>query len=161
MTNREERSYRRAQLLDDPRFERFRTLTARRRLVGALIALLLAEAALFTLVPAGPVLLLIAAALVTVACVLCIGLLKASTRGVEELPERNLDEYQLALRGEVYARAYRIGQALLCTELVVVGVWLGFALPSPGKGVVIVALLIPFQLAVVLPTMVAAWHRKV
>ncbi|WHT18187.1 hypothetical protein N8J89_34575 [Crossiella sp. CA-258035] len=161
MTDREERSYRRAQLLDDPRFERFRPLPARRRLVGALTALLAAEAALFILLPGNPVVLLVIAVVLTAACVLCIGLLKASTRGVEELPERNLDEYQWQLRGEVYARAYRIGQALLLAELVAVGGWLAFDLPSPGRGVVIAALLIPFQLAVVLPTMVAAWHRRV
>lgn len=161
MTDREERSYRRAQLLDDPRFERFRTLTARRRLVGAMIGLLVAEALLFGLLPGNPVLLLSLAVLLTLACVLCLGLLKASTRGVEELPERNLDEYQWQLRGEVYARAYRIGQVLLVAELVLVGAWLGFDLPVPGRGVVIAALLIPFQLAIILPTMVAAWHREV
>ncbi|MBP2476911.1 Ca2+/Na+ antiporter [Crossiella equi] len=158
----EDRSYRRARILDDPRYERFRNPATRRRLVLLLLALLALEAALFILAAADhPWLLLTLATLLVLAFVLCVGLLKASTRGVEELPERNLDEYQWQLRGETYASAYRIAQFLTMTALLVVGVWLLFRWPAPPRGVVITALVLPFQLATILPTMVAAWNRRV
>ena len=155
------RSRRRAQRLDDPRFERFRTPTARRLLVAAMCGLLVVEAGLFVALEAAPVPAAIGLAVVVVAFVFCLGTLKASTRGVEELPAEELDERQWQVRGEAYARSYRIGQGLLTVGLATVAVWLLADWPAPGTGVVTAALVLPFHVALVLPTMVAAGSRTV
>ena len=107
------RVQRRAARLDDPRFESIRTPRVRRRLVVAMCGLLVAEAGLFFLAERTPVLFAIGLSALLVAFVLCLGALKGSTRGVEELPAEALDERQWQLRGEAYARAYRIGFGLL------------------------------------------------
>lgn len=156
-----DRAFRRAQRLDDPRFEKLRNPRSRRRLVVALVGLLVVEAAAFALSAVSLVLFASLLALVVVLSVLCLGLLKASTRGVEELPETALDERQWQIRGLVYARAYKIGRLLLTAELLVAALWIVLALPTPSSGVLIGALLLPFHTAVVLPTLTAAWHRTV
>ena len=155
------RTERRAQRLDDPRFESLRTPTARRRLVAAMTALLVVEAGLFVATEAAPVAGVLALAVVLIAFVLCLGALKASTRGVEELPAEALDERQWQVRGEVYALSYRIGAGLLTAGLAVVALWLSLDWPAPGTGVATAAVLLPFHVALVLPTMVAAWSRDV
>ena len=155
------RTERRAQRLDDPRFERFRTRPARRRLVVALAALLLVEAGLFVVMESAPVAGAAALAVLLVAFVLLLGTLKASTRGVEELPAEALDERQWQLRGEAYALSYRIGFALLTAELAVVAAWLAFDWPAPGTGLATAAVLLPFHVGIVLPSMVTAWSREV
>ena len=154
------RAERRAARLDDPRFEHWRTPRARRRLAGALIALLGVEAALFIALERAPVLSLAGLALVVLAFVVCLGALKASTRGIEELPAEALDERQWQLRGEAYARAYRIGFGLLTAELVTAAVWLIAGWPAPDRGVLLGALLLPFHVGIVLPTLVTAWSRE-
>ena len=155
------RTQRRAQRLDDPRLESFRTPRARRRLVVAMAALLAVEAALFTALEAAPVAGVVALAVVLVAFVLCLGTLKASTRGVEELPAEALDERQWQVRGEAYATSYRIGSGLLTAALAAVALWLALDWPAPGTGVVMAAVVLPFHVALVLPTMVAAWTARV
>ena len=65
---------------------------------------------------------------------LCFAALETSTRGVEELPPSVLDERQAQVRGEVYARAYRLGQQLLTAGLAAVFLWMQFDLPAPGPG---------------------------
>ena len=155
------RTQRRAQRLDDPRFESVRTPRARRRLVLAMAALLAVETALFTALESAPVAGAVALAVVLVAFVFCLGALKASTRGVEELPAEALDERQWQVRGETYATSYRIGSGLLTAALAVVALWLALDWPAPGTGVVIAALVLPFHVALVLPTMVAAWTARV
>ena len=155
------RSERRAQRLDDPRFESLRTPTARRRLVAAMTALLVVEAGLFVATEAAPVAGVLALAVVLIAFVLCLGALKASTRGVEELPAEALDERQWQVRGEVYALSYRIGAGLLTAGLTVTALWLALDWPAPGPGVATAAVLLPFHVALVLPTMVAAWSRDI
>ncbi|MCZ2830515.1 hypothetical protein O2W14_16885 [Modestobacter sp. VKM Ac-2986] len=154
------RTERRAQVLDDPRFERFRTTPARRRLVLALGALLVVEAGLFAFMESAPVVFAVALAVLLVAFVFLLGALKASTRGVEELPAEALDERQWQLRGEAYALSYRIGFALLTAELAVVAAWLTFDWAAPGAGVATAAVLLPFHVGVVLPSMVTAWSRE-
>jgi len=155
------RAERRAARLDDPRFEHWRTPRARRRLAGALVALLAVEAALFTVMERAPVLTLVGLAVVVLAFVVCLGALKASTRGIEELPAEALDERQWQLRGEAYARAYRIGFGLLTVELLAVVGWLATDLPAPGAGLVTAAVVLPFHLGLVLPTLTAATARTV
>ena len=155
------RTERRAQVLDDPRFERFRTTSARRRLVLALGALLVVEAGLFAFMESAPVVFAVALAVLLVTFVFLLGALKASTRGVEELPAEALDERQWQLRGEAYALSYRIGFALLTAELAVVAAWLTFDWAAPGAGVAIAAVLLPFHVGIVLPSMVTAWSREV
>lgn len=149
----------RAKRLDDPRLERVRNPNSRRKLVIAMCALLFAEAALFAMAELAPFVLLSGAVVLTVLFVLCLGALKASTRGVEELPRDALDERQVHVRGEVYSAAYGIGRALLMLELALVVGWLMLDLGAPPVGVVCVALLLPFQVSLVLPTMVAATRK--
>ncbi|WP_222193030.1 hypothetical protein [Modestobacter italicus] len=154
------RTQRRAARLDDPRYESIRTPRIRRRLVAGMCGLLVAEAALFLLAEPALVLFAVGMAVLLVAFVLCLGMLKSSTRGVEELPADALDERQWQLRGEAYARAYRIGFGLLTAELVAVFVWVVAGWPTPGTGVLIGALLLPFHVGLVLPTLVTAWSRE-
>jgi len=95
-------------------------------------------------------------AVVLLAFVVLLGTLKASTRGVEELPEHVLDERQAQLRGRVYARAHRIGAALVITGAALTMLWLSADLPVPGRGLVLGLLLLAAHTALVLPTLVAA-----
>ena len=155
------RSQRRAERLDDPRFESWRTPRVRRRLVAGMTALLVVEAALFVVMPSAPVPAVIGLAVVAFVFVLCLGSLKASTRGVEELPADVLDERQWQVRGEAYARAYKIGAGLLTAGLAVITVWLAADWPAPGQGVVTAAIVVAFHVALVLPTMVTASSRTV
>ncbi|WP_369136985.1 hypothetical protein [Modestobacter versicolor] len=155
------RVQRRAERLDDPRFESLRTTRARRLLAAALCGLLVVEAALFVLVDTAPVAAAIGLTLVVVAFVLCLGALKASTRGIEELPAEALDERQWQLRGEAYARAYRLGFGLLTLELAAVALWLVAGWAAPDTGVLTAAVLLPFHVGLVLPTLVAAATRDV
>ncbi len=150
------RTRRRARTLDDPRFERLRNPRARRRLVAAMVGLLAVELALcaaldVALWPAAAGL-----AVVLVAFVLLLGTLKATTRGVEELPEHALDERQAQLRGRAYARAYRIGSTLVIAAAALTMLWLSADLPVPGRGLVLGLLLLAVHVALVLPTLVAA-----
>lgn len=156
----QDRHARRARRLDDPAFDRFRTPVARRALVFGLGGLMAAEAALIVVAGSATILALIGLAVVLVLVVLCLGTLKATTRGVEELPAGVLDERQAAVRGEVYTRAYRVGMSVLTTELAVVLGWLMLHLPAPGTGVVTAALVLTFQGGIVLPTVVAALTEK-
>ncbi|GAB3349610.1 hypothetical protein [Modestobacter lapidis] len=153
------RTERRAARLDDPRFESLRTLRARRSLAAALVALLAAEAALFALLDRAPVAGLIGLGVVILAFVFCLGALKAATRGIEELPAEALDERQWQVRGESYARAYRIGFGLLTAELAAVVGWLVADLPAPGPGLITAAVVLPFHVGLVLPTLVTATAR--
>ena len=161
MTTMTSREQRRARTLDDPRFERFRNPRARRVLALVMTALIVAETGLFLAIDAAPILAAVGLTLVVVAFVFCLGTLKASTRGVEELPEGMLDERQAQLRGQVYATAYRVGTVLLTVGLVAVVLWHLLDLGTPGRGVLTAAVVVPFHLAIVLPTMVAALRTEV
>jgi hypothetical protein len=97
-------------------------------------------------------------ALVLIAGVVCLGLLKASTRGVEELPEHALDERQAQLRGRIFVTTYRVGSGLFTAGLAVVALWLALDLPYPGADAVTGAFVVAFHLALVLPTLVAAFR---
>ena len=154
------RTERRAALLDDPRFERYREPRTRRRMVAGMVGLLVVEAALFAVLPAAPVPGVIALAVLVLVFVVCLGALKASTRGVEELPAEALDERQWQLRGEAYALSYRIGAGLLTAALAVVALWLVLDWPAPGEGVLVAAVVVPFHVALVLPTLVTAWSPR-
>lgn len=159
---RPDRAERRAAVLDDPRFERYRRRPVRRRLVLGLVALLVVEAALllgFAAVESGTGAALVGAGVlvVLVGFVLLLGTLKASTRGVEELPARVLDEREVQVRGRVYATSYRIGFALLTALLAAVVLWATAGWPVTGTVVSAVAV-VTFHVAIVLPTLVAAWQ---
>lgn len=145
----------RARRLDDPRLEYLRNPRARRFLVAAMAVLLAIEAALFVLLDVvGPAAMLGLIPLVA-AFVLCFGALKASSRGIDELPEGVLDERQGQLRGRVYVTAYRIFAAVVVVELVAAAVWRIAWWPFPGYGVLFAAALVTFHLALVLPSLVA------
>jgi hypothetical protein len=153
------RGARRAHLLDDPRFERYRNPPARRRLAAAMVAGLVGEGVLFAFLDELPNWLSIpAVALVLIAGVSCLGMLKASTRGVEELPEHALDERQAQLRGRVFVTAYRVGSGLFTAGLVVLALWLTLDLPYPGGDTVTGAFVVAFHLTLALPTLVAAFR---
>lgn len=154
------RVQRRAARLDDPRYESIRTPRVRRRLVAGMCGLFVAEAALFFLAEPAPVVFAVGMAVLMVAFVLCLGFLKTTTRGVEELPAGALDERQWQLRGEAYARAYRIGFGLMTVELLAVFLWLVTDWPVPDTGVLLGAVVLTFHVGLVLPTMVTAWSRE-
>lgn len=156
MTTPATRQQRRARTLNDPRLDRFRNPRSRRRLAAALVALLVLEAGLFAALDLAVWPAMGGLGVLIIAFVLCLGALKGSTGGVEELAETVLDERQWQLRGRVFATSYRIGTVLLTVGLAAVGLWLMLDLPTPGGGVIAVALVLPFQIALVLPTLVAA-----
>ncbi len=133
MTISATRQQRRARTLDDPRFERFRHPRARRLLASLLLGLLVAEAALFVALDHATWPALVGLAVVLVAFVGCLGTLKASTRGVEELPEAVLDERQWELRGRIFATSYRVGSALLIAGLATVALWAHAGPADPGR----------------------------
>ena len=156
-----DRAQRRAARLDDPRLEGVRNRPVRRRLVVALVALLVVETGLFLAFGAvepvpGLVAVLVGLAVVMFAFVLLLGTLKASTRGVEELPPAVLDEREAQVRGEVYARSYRIGMVALTVLLATATVWASVGLPV-GVGLVTATVVVTFHVSLVLPTLVAAW----
>ena len=161
MTTPSTRTQRRAERLDDPRFESVRTPRARRLLVAGMSALLVVEAGLLVALETAPVAGAIALAVVALTFVICLGALKASTRGVEELPAEALDERQWQLRGEAYALSYKIGAGLLSAALAVVTAWLVMDWPAPGAGVITAAVVVSFHVAIVLPTMVTASLRRI
>ena len=155
------RAERRAARLDDPRLEGVRNRPVRRRLVLVLSCLLVLEAALFlafdVVEPVAGLAAVLAAVLVVAgAFVLLLGMLKASTRGVEELPPEVLDERERQVRGEVYARSYRIGATALAVLLTAGAVWAAVGLPVT-VGVVVAVVVVTFHVSIVLPTLVAAW----
>lgn len=161
-TGRPDRAERRAAVLDDPRFERFRDRPARRRLALGLVGLLVVETGLllgFSVVasPTGAALVGVGLVVLLLAFVVLLGALKASTRGVEELPDRVLDEREVQVRGYVYATAYRIGLALLTALLAVVVIWDAAGWPV-GTPVLSAVAVVTFHVALVLPTLVAAWQ---
>lgn len=153
-----ERHQRRADRLDDPSFERYRSPVARRRLSALVAAILVLEVAVFLLAGLGvfPLWAFIAGLVVVIfAFVMAFGALKASTRGIEELPEEALDERQAQIRGRVYSRAYtlvsRIGLALFA--LVVLSIAFGWELPM---FLTLAIATIALQIVVIAPTWVAA-----
>lgn len=156
-----DRAERRAARLDDARLDNLRTGPVRRRLVLALVGLLVVETALFLALgvvepDTGLVTVLVGLGVVLVAFVVLLGALKASTRGVEELPREVLDEREQQVRGEVYARSYRIGMAALTALLGGVVLWAAAELPV-GVGLLTAAVVVTFHVALLLPTLVAAW----
>lgn len=156
MTTSATHQHRRARTLDDPRFDPYRTPRARRRLASALIALLIVEGALLVAMDHVSWPALIGLAVAVPAFIVCLGTLKAATRGIEELSEDVLDERQWEIRGQVFAASYRIGTTLLIIGLATVALWAMLDLPAPARGVITAAIVLPFQAALVLPTLVAA-----
>ncbi|RKR87567.1 hypothetical protein BDK92_1847 [Micromonospora pisi] len=156
------RADRRARVLDDPRFERYRNPRSRHLLAAGLIGVLAVEAGLLAVLPQLPTwLTIVVGALVVVGAVGFLGTLKAATRGVEELPEQALDERQAQIRGQVHIDAYRIGFGLFTTALAVIALWGMLDLPAPGPGLVTAAIVVPFHLALVLPNLVAAFRADI
>ena len=158
MTTSATRGHRRARTLDDPRFERYRNARSRRRLAATLIALLVAEAALLVALDHALWPAVAGLAVVLVAFLLCLGTLKAATRGIEELPEAVLDERQWEIRGRVFAASYRIGTGLLTVALAIIALWAMLEWPAPGEGLATAAVVVAFQVALALPSLVAAFR---
>lgn len=153
-----DRHQRRAARLDDPAFERLREPAARRRLAGGVLALLALEAAIFALTGFGVLPLwafIVALVIVIGVFVFALGALKASTRGVEELPEEALDERQAQIRGRVYSRAYTLISwiAFALFALVVLASAFGWVLPML---LTLTIALLAVQVVIVAPTLVAA-----
>lgn len=153
-----DRHQRRAARLDDPSFERYRSPVARRRLSVLVAAILVLEAVVFALAGLGAIPLwafIVGLIIVIGVFVMAFGTLKASTRGVEELPEEALDERQAQIRGRVYSRAYRliswIGFALFA--LVVLTIAFGWQLPMI---LTLAIAVIAAQIVIIAPTWVAA-----
>ncbi|MDN5915541.1 MAG: hypothetical protein L0I76_10615 [Pseudonocardia sp.] len=160
------RAERRAARLNDPRLDRFRSTTARRRLVVVMAALIALEGIALALsgLPDDPVLALVCAGAVValiIGFVFCLGAVKASTRGVEELGPDQLDERQMQVRGVIYAQSYKIGSGLVTALLAAIVLWSMLVGTKPPSTVVIAILVVSFHLTIVLPTLVAAWHERV
>jgi hypothetical protein len=147
---------RRAARLDDPSFENLRNPRTRRRLAFGLIALLVVEAATFAIARVLPVMVFVAiVAILAFVMVMLLGALKASTRGVEVLDER-----QAQLRGEIFKRSYWVLAAaslLACSLIALMGQpW--WALPDALSFTVIALML---QVIVTIPTLVTALRVRV
>lgn len=163
MTQPLSRQQRRAGVLDDPTFERFRTRRWRHILSAALLGILALEAITFGLMGASaiPVAAFIAAIVVLmIGLVFILGALKASTRGVEELSPAVLDERQTQIRGTVYARSYSLvswvfGATMALLLVAQSGLW------EAPTVVPIFLVVIALQLVIVIPTLVTAHHPKV
>ena len=161
MTDSLTKHERRAARLDDPAFEKFRTTTWRRRLAAILIVILALETAVFVAASLLPVPLFVAALLVLmIALVFTLGALKASTRGIEELPPEALDERQAQIRGLVYSTSYTalsvvFGVAVLVMLALEQG-WL-----AAPEGAVYIVPVLAVQLIVTIPTFVTALRMKV
>lgn len=153
-----DRHQRRAARLDDPSFERYRSPVARRRLSMLVLAVLVLEAAVFALTGLGvfPLWAFIVGLIVVIGVfVFAFGALKASTRGVEELPEEALDERQAQIRGRVYSRAYTLISriAFVLFGLVVLTIAFGWQLPM---FLTLAIAMIAVQIVIIAPTWVAA-----
>jgi len=162
----EARGRRRAVRLNDARLDWARTPRIRRRLVLTMSVIIILEAALFLVwgfydAPHAAPVFIIVLALLLITFVLCLGTLKAATRGVEELDPERLDERQMQIRGVVYAQAYKIGAGLLTTGLAAAVGWALTAGTYPPSPVLLTVLLVTFQTTLLLPTLVAAWHQRV
>lgn len=153
-----DRHQRRAARLDDPEFESFRKPTARRRLAGGVLGLLVVEAVLLALAGFGvlPLAAFIVGLVVFIGVfVLALGALKASTRGVEELPEEALDERQAQIRGRVYSRAYTLISWIAFGLFALVVLTSAFGWTLPMFATLTIAVL-AVQVVIVAPTLVAA-----
>ncbi|PRX99408.1 hypothetical protein [Allonocardiopsis opalescens] len=145
----------------------YRTRARRRALAAASVALTLAGAAVILVLEfadaGGPAVWALLAALVTVVLLQCatFSLLNIGTRGLTGLPERSLDERQLAERNRAGSLAHRISTVLLfgaflglCAGLAVSG-GNGTAVP-PGTAIAAMYLLAMVHMQ--LPAVVAAWR---
>lgn len=156
--NLTDRQQRRAERLDDPSFEKLRSPQARRRLSLAVLGVLALEAVVFALMGFEilPLWGFIAAlAVIIFALVMALGSLKASTRGVEELPENALDERQAQIRGRVYPRAYKLVSWIVYALFAVVVLASAFGWDLPEYLMVAVGAL-TMQIVIIAPTLVAA-----
>jgi len=161
MTERLSYQERRAVTLDNPALERLRTPGARRALSAAMIAVLAVELVLFALVPLLNVFVFVGAMVVLIfVMVMTLGALKASTRGIEELPVEVLDERQAQVRGAVYSLSYRTLAVVAITAMALIllaqTVW-----PDRADGIAYIGIAYTFQLAVVIPTLVAALRTRI
>jgi len=108
-----------------------------------------------------PVPLFVAALLVLmIALVFTLGALKASTRGIEELPPEALDERQAQIRGLVYSTSYTALSVVFGVAVVVMLALEQGWLAAPEGAVYIVPVL-AVQLIVTIPTFVTALRMKV
>lgn len=154
------RQERRAAVLDDPYFEKVRTPRRRAVLSVLLLSILLVEAIAFGLLAAGIIHTMVFSIILgglILGLVLTLGALKASTRGIEELSPKVLDERQAWIRGSVYARSYALLAGLFTFVVVILlliqlGTW-----EVPGVIPLVVAI-IAVQLMVIIPTLVTARH---
>ncbi|MET4582585.1 putative membrane protein [Conyzicola nivalis] len=161
MTESLTRNERRAARLDDPAFEYLRTPRWRRRLAATLILVLVAETAVFLAAPVLPMpVFLIAMAVLVIALVFALGALKASTRGIEELPPEALDERQAQVRGLVYSTSYTVlSVAFAVAVLLLLAIEQGWL--TVHTGVVYIVPMLAVQLIVTIPTFVTALRMKV
>ena len=152
---------RRAARLDDPAFEKLRTPQWRRRLAAMLIGILAVETAVFLTTPVLPApVVLVALVVLVVALVFTLGALKASTRGIEELPPEALDERQAQIRGLVYSSSYTVLSVVFAIAvLVLLAIEQGW-LAAP-EGAVFIVPVLAVQLIVTIPTFVTALRMKV
>jgi len=161
MTERQSYQERRAVTLDNPSLERLRTPGARRALSAAMITVLAIELALFALVPLLNIFVFVGAMVVLIfAMVMTLGALKASTRGIEELPVEVLDERQAQVRGAVYSVSYRtlaiVAVVAMALVLLAQNLW-----PDRAHSIAYIGIAYTFQLAVVIPTLVAALRSRI
>ncbi len=130
--------------MNDPMFNWTRPRAMRRRLVFAFIALLVAMPLLTSVFENALVLVAM-----LVPFVFVMGSLNASVRGLSELRNRDLDEREIVVRGNAYARLYWPG--------VFLGVIAGVAFAGGASLLTVAAALSVFNLALGLPALWLAW----
>ncbi|RAY11355.1 hypothetical protein DPM19_30490 [Actinomadura craniellae] len=146
-------------IMNDPRARAPIATRARRRsLVLVSVLLSVATLAIFVLAR-GPVLLLLALAVLLPAWCVVTGMLNAATRGLLELRARVLDERQLAERGRVCTLAHRASLGLQLAALAISGVHLQSA-ANPSAGPVVGLMVVVLMAHWLLPLWTAAFTAR-
>jgi hypothetical protein len=145
-----------AAMLDDPRYEAWRSQGRRRKLVvGAALSILATVAAC---IHDNPVVVLLA----IVVSAGCWWLLRKAVRGIADLPDEFVDERIRAVRNEHYLYAYRILSALVMTAVLVMymaadGSRLAW---QPGANHMHALFWAVLLSSAMLPSMLLAWSQR-
>ena len=145
-----------ASLLDDPRYDAWRSQGRRRALViGAVVSILATVAACLH---DDPVIVLLA----IVIAAGCWWLLRKAVRGIADLPDEFVDERIRSVRNEHYLYAYRILSAL--TLVVVLAMYMaadaGRFAWQPAANHVHALFWAVLLLSAMLPSMLLAWSQR-
>lgn len=142
-----------SRLFRSPMVEKFQTPARRRGVAVCLLAVQLAAAASFTLIPHGIYWPLVPA---LIAMVYLQGMLNMSTRGMFELADRHLDELLAGERDAAYRKSYFFPLVWLVLIPIVDAI---FENVAHGRVYLLAFVMLGFFWGLSLPRIVAAWPR--